>query len=271
MWECLGSLTDCLTPTDALTLLDDVPEMLRGHEAMAGVTARVIEVLADEIDTGSYSPTAPQTQTIQKFANALAKVLGPVAQFFNESSWISGLDNLAFTWQSPDRVLSRPMEDKSFYTCLPLKPHVLALSPTVMEALLKSDALEVTTENEVYTLMGCWLVQSPFAGACDGSHEVPWANCLSLFRRLVQHVRLQHLSLEYVLNVVTACPLAAQSALLPSILSLGLATRQPNSDLLLKEGGVEPLPTGNAAGILPPQLICPIFSRWRKTRVCASI
>jgi hypothetical protein len=49
--------------------------------------------------------------------------------------------------------------DTSFYTCLPPKPYILALPLTVMEELLASDALHVTTENEVYALMGCWILQ----------------------------------------------------------------------------------------------------------------
>ena len=117
-----------------------------------------------------------------------------------------------------------------------------------MEALLESDALNVTTENEVYTLLGCWVVQSPHAGASGGLSEVPWANCPPLYKRLVKHVRLQHLPLEYIVNVVKACPLAIKSDLLPSILLLGLATRQPNSDFLKNEAGVEPLPLDRGRG-----------------------
>ena len=118
-----------LTPINALTILDDVPEELRGHETMKGVTAKVIEVLTGSLNTmtQSYPPTASEKDTKQRIADALATALGPVNQFFGEGTY------------------------SCFYTCLPLKPHILALSPGAIEALLASDALQVATENEVYT------------------------------------------------------------------------------------------------------------------------
>ena len=56
--ECLGSLADDLTPTDALTFLDDVPEELHGHDAMKSVTAKVVEILANRIDERSCPQTS---------------------------------------------------------------------------------------------------------------------------------------------------------------------------------------------------------------------
>jgi len=60
--ECLASLADDLTHADALTLLDKVPEELRGHEAMAGVTVKVVEFLMSVLDesTRANLPTASQ-------------------------------------------------------------------------------------------------------------------------------------------------------------------------------------------------------------------
>jgi len=145
--ECLEFLVENMTSTDALTILDDVPRELHGHKAMKSVTAKVVDVLADKIDKMALSgpPIALQKHMKENFANALAKALGPVANFLLIFSWRSGkLD--------------------SFYTCLPLKPHVLALSPTVMEAPWESDALDVTTENEVFTLLSCWIDQGPLTG-----------------------------------------------------------------------------------------------------------
>lgn len=56
VWECLLSLMDDLNPTNSLTTLNDVPEELRGHEAMARVTAKVVEVLGDMIE--EWTPSA---------------------------------------------------------------------------------------------------------------------------------------------------------------------------------------------------------------------
>lgn len=49
--ECLGSLADDLTPANVLTGLDDVSEELRGHEMMADVIKKIVEFLADMLDS----------------------------------------------------------------------------------------------------------------------------------------------------------------------------------------------------------------------------
>ena len=136
VWECLRSPIDDLNPTNALTTLDDVPEELRGHEAMARVTVKIIEILAVMIDewTPSDPPAATDKETKQKIVTPLASALGPVHRLFGESSCLN-------------------FHVATFYAYLPLKPHVLALPLTVMEELLASDALHLTTENELYTLL----------------------------------------------------------------------------------------------------------------------
>ena len=84
VWECLASLADNLAFNDALTILDDVPKELRDHEAMAGVVAKVVEVLADMLNYFTFSdpPTAAEQDFKRQVANALAKALGPVDGFF---------------------------------------------------------------------------------------------------------------------------------------------------------------------------------------------
>ena len=227
-YECLASLADNLAFNDALTILDDVPKELRDHEAMAGVVAKVVEVLADMLNCFTFSdpPTAAEQDLKRQVANALAKALGSVDGFFNDSSCLKYRDN-------------------SFYTCLPLKFHILALSTQAMEALLASETLEVATEkktlevateNEVYTLLGCWVHQSPLGAASDGPDAVTVAKRLPFFRRRIKFVRLQHLSLEYIANVVTPCPLVNQSGLLLFILRSSLVTRDADPEQLTKEG-----------------------------------
>jgi len=130
-----------------------------------------------------------------------------VSQFFGEGEWDESDYN-----------------NNTFCICLPLKPYVLALSPEAMEALLGSESLQVTTENEVYTLLTCWLHQASHTG----EHEY----LRDLYGRLVEYVRLQHLSLEYVANVVTACSLAVDSGFLPSMLRSSLLWRVKGADLV---------------------------------------
>ena len=69
------------------------------------------------------------------------------------------------------------------------------------------------------------------------------AKDLQLYRRLVKFVRLQHLSLEYIANVVNLCPLVSLSGLLPSILQSSLATRDADPELLAEED-IAPLDRG---------------------------
>lgn len=61
------------------------------------------------------------------------------------------------------------------------------------------------------------------------------AKCLPLFRHLIKFVRLQHLSLEYIANVVTPCPLANESGLLSFILRSSLVTRDADPAVLAEE------------------------------------
>lgn len=60
----------------------------------------------------SDPPTASEKDTKQNIVNVLAKALGPVNQFFGEG-------------------ITRTFYYNCFYISLPLKPHVLALSPNV--------------------------------------------------------------------------------------------------------------------------------------------
>ena len=110
------------------------------------------------------------------------------------------------------------------------------------------DALGVTVENEVYTLLGSWLYQSPYAGAFDGLHPVTVKDCLPLFHRLVKLVRLPYLSLEFVANVITACPLIEESGLLPSILRSSLATREADPNVVAEWRGIDPVPRDRGRG-----------------------
>lgn len=56
---CLASLVDDLAPVDALKLLDELPEELRGHEAMTTVTEKVLDVLVDVLE--NWTESAPPT------------------------------------------------------------------------------------------------------------------------------------------------------------------------------------------------------------------
>ena len=73
-----------------------------------------------------------------------------------------------------------------------------------------------------------------------GPTTVKVPDCLPFFQRLVKFVRLSHLDSDEKAAVVTACPLAAESGLLPYMLSLSLANRkaeeQGANSVLLERG-----------------------------------
>lgn len=78
---------DDLNPANALTTLNEVPEELRGHEAMVQVTVEVVKVLGGMIQGWAHSdpPTASEKEMKQKIVSALASALGPVNSYFGES------------------------------------------------------------------------------------------------------------------------------------------------------------------------------------------
>lgn len=120
-----------------------------------------------------------------------------------------------------------------------------------MDKLLASDALHVTTENEVFTLMACWILQTTTDNT-DINDELDFRS-VSFFRRLVRLVHFKYLSVDYVANVVTACPLATQSGLLSFILRFSLVARETDPELLA-ELLVTPAPNSN---ILPSEMGVP--------------
>jgi hypothetical protein len=102
--ECLESLAEeKLTAQEALTIVDEFPEDLRGHAVVPKLMAHVVEALAAGIDEltgeqkaeGAKEKKAATTQTvtlndfkknIKLLSDALTKALGPVHQFFEEGS-----------------------------------------------------------------------------------------------------------------------------------------------------------------------------------------
>lgn len=142
-----------------------------------------------------------QKQQLQKAGDALANALGPVSKFFERG------------------LMLEEFPRGAFYEVLPLKPLVKKLSLAVMRALLESDKLQIGLEEEVYYLLGAYLHQSPL---------VPEANRMKCFKELVKMIRFHHISVDYLANVVTCCPLAYSSGMAPSFLRSALVYRDAN-------------------------------------------
>jgi hypothetical protein len=154
--ECLESLGRGLTLEAAITALDDIPEQLRQHDAIDDLEELVQTALIKEIDKlariynmeGRDQPEA-ERELLRKAGDALAKMLGPV-----DAKMLGPVDDFYDVWSGYGGRLG-------FYNQFELDESIAELPTTVMRVMLASDALEVTTENETYTLLIVWLLQSP--------------------------------------------------------------------------------------------------------------
>lgn len=221
--ECLVSLGEGLVFEEAFSILDELAEELESHEGMKKLKLKVFEVLAagaqqlaetvkGEMERGELGPAylekvpdrhwqffrnVDQTQVRrakqrkeekQRVGMALAKVLGPIHDLFDEGSMNStGVGQREFNlYQQP-----------------PLKPYVKALPEGAMGALLASEGLACQTENDVYTLLCLWVGQSGL--------DTPWEAKLPVYTRLANHIRYHHLFSYFLSEFVSRCKFANDS------------------------------------------------------------
>jgi len=148
---------------------------------------------------------------LRKAGDALAKMLGPVDDFYDVWS--------GYGWRL------------GFYNQFELDESIAELPTTVMRVMLASDALEVTTENETYTLLIVWLLQSPHIKIDDR---------FPLFKKMIDVLRFEHSTPDYVLNVISHCPfLMAEDhddKVTRKIMRKALSRRHADPALLRKAG-----------------------------------
>lgn len=137
--ECLESLGRNLTLEAAMIALDDIPEQLRNHDSICDLEELVEAALIKQIDKLAriYDQEGRERELLSKAGAVLAKLLGPVEDFY----CIEPCEELKLTGRL------------GFYNQFELDEKIAELPATVMRVLLASDALEVTTENETYTLL----------------------------------------------------------------------------------------------------------------------
>jgi len=99
------------------------------------------------------------------------------------------------------------MQTGAFYEILPLRDDVKTLSTKMMEVLLGSETLQLWSENDAYYFLCAWLSQTPRL-----SNE---KERRALFQRLLPQLRFHHMSIDFLGAVVSACPYANASGLLP--------------------------------------------------------
>lgn len=126
-------------------------------------------------------------------------------------------DDMHFFYQGP--VLRQSECAKPFYEALSVIPITKALSVEGMQALLGCDKLRVQTEDEAYCLLGAWLHLRQGRGQ-NLSFQV-----FGLKDPVPPH-------LSGLTCVITHCPLACESGLMPFFLQSRLVRLEASSKLI---------------------------------------
>lgn len=197
----------------AFYCLDDLPAPFENHPSMAAVRRQVVAVLVNGIkdrlsiievldtDDDTDEETDKQEQQneteLRLGANALAELLGPVAAMVTEGPLF-------------------PMVD----VCEEVKN----LPLSVFKMLLASDALQVQLENDAYILLVSWIMKTP----CIDDHR----DRIAAFKELVPLLRFNHMTLDFLANVVSHCEFIEDSEMLVPVMSSALVQRNVPSSLL---------------------------------------
>lgn len=225
---------------EALAGLEVLPEELQNHHFMAALMKRMISDLEKDffnkervvrcmgkiIDRIANEATKDRAEEdrkgdmVHEAGHALGKALGPVRNLFDPSDPEGGQDHFYD-------------DEDHFYMHLSLKPHVKALSMDAVAAFLEKSKLNVQVENEAYFLLCAWIYQCPHQEAGEGKKGGGSEDdddddddpMVAAFEKLAVHIRFQHLTTDFLANVVANCPLATSSDLLPWIMRCSLQTR----------------------------------------------
>jgi hypothetical protein len=199
---------DELTVKDAFNLLDEMPQELWEHEAAMAIRIEIINVLVEERDeqarrkkegkeseeaavAAAAALTNKVSKALRQVGEALGKAMGAVDKMFDEGPKVTGFPSCF---------------KSAFYQVLPLCAAIKDLSPEVMEVLLKSETLQLRSENDAYSLICAWLSQSPHISKRD-----------AVFKQFLPLFRFHHMSRDFIGAVVSACPYADAYNLLPYI------------------------------------------------------
>jgi hypothetical protein len=114
---------------------------------------------------------------------------------------------------------------------LPLRDEVKEMPARAFEALLKSESLQLQSENEPYSLLVAWLQQSP--------HMTDSARRAAIFKELAPLLRYHHMTPDFLANIVSQCPLMNDPGLLRSVMHAAFVQRDALPSLLKGKGVAE--------------------------------
>jgi hypothetical protein len=157
-----------------------IEERAEGRSMVEGDAWGALETL--------LSVNSPGEEVKGKVAAAVARYLGPVHRLWaagpwQRRCWSQGLSAKVRVSPYPPPIEPRPLRLKGYLGCQDLPMEVLELA-------LKSDALQLASENDAYALVGGWVAHCPAA------------NRQRDFNRLVKCLRLHHMSAAFLTSVV---------------------------------------------------------------------
>lgn len=168
----------------AVTFYDQLPPALTSHPSARVARGKALQFLPPTIV--ELNSQVGQDQQLwgrlRRGRDALALCLGPVSSFFLP--------------EMGDRANSVGGFKK--YTLPLLRGDIKQLPIVAMWHLMASERLQVETEAEVYLLAACWAAQSTYGTTTSSPGDA--------FHAVMDQVRWQHLSLDYVANFVAHCP-----------------------------------------------------------------
>jgi len=186
----------------AVAFYTALPPALADHPSSRATRQKARPYLIQAIESlnGRDDDRRQRMVQLRQGRDALARCLGPVSSYFTPE--VGGRPEYTHTWFKK-------------YTLPTLRGDIKQLSYAVLRYLLASEELKVETEDEVYLLAACWAAQG---------HE---ANTSS-FHGVMEQIRWQHLSLDFLANVVAHCPLLRKSGgpSLPTLLTASLIHRR---------------------------------------------
>lgn len=109
---------------------------------------------------------------------------------------------------------------------VPLREEVKLLTPVVFNRLLTREGPEVA-RREAYSLLLAWLYQSPHV-TCVNHRR-------ALFKMLAPLLRYHHMTVDFVANIVSQCPLMQNSSLLPSVMYAAFSQREASPGVLQQD------------------------------------
>lgn len=175
-----------------LPTLEHHPGIAKARKGMYGALTRGITM-------SQFGPGNQEERSAAAAAGvtALAKCLGPIGGLIQAMDSANSISRLLASVEV-ENIISEKIK--------------LFLPFSIFKLLLSSDALQLTSENEAYTLLTAWL------GPLSSDQE-------EKFKELAPLLRYHHMSPDFLATIVSQCPYMKSSGLLHAVVRASSAQR----------------------------------------------